>query len=77
MSELLPCPFCGGAANLIEYPPHSHSPALVEAIGIADHPGSWAAECQHCGCGFIHDTAAEATAAWNTRALPLHEGSGE
>lgn len=68
--ELLPCPFCGGSANLIEYPPHSHSYALVGAIGIADHPGSWAAECQRCGCGLIYNTADEAITSWNRRSTP-------
>lgn len=68
--ELLPCPFCGGEANIIEYPAHSHSPALVAAIGIPDHPGSWASECQRCGCGLIHATEAEAIAAWNRRTPP-------
>ena len=54
MSELLPCPFCGGKAHTIE---------------PARYGKSWGVRCE-CGAflGF-EQTEAEAIAAWNTRAI--------
>ena len=53
MSELLPCPFCGGDAHTIE---------------PARYGKTWGVRCE-CGAflGFEH-TEAEAIEAWNTRA---------
>lgn len=50
---LKPCPFCGGSAN---------NPLLNDEWGI------YALNCSQCNGGTSADTAAEAVAAWNTRA---------
>lgn len=54
MSELLPCPFCGGEAS-------------VERIG---GNGYYFVACSGLNCcdSALADTEAEAIAAWNTRA---------
>lgn len=51
---ILPCPFCGGEADLYR-PPVSKW---------------WRVECDSCGCQTepFHDDLAGAIAAWNTRA---------
>lgn len=62
-TELLPCPFCGGEARVIDdAPSHDHSPWF--GIGCAS---------PYCiaftGYGVkLFDTKAEAIAAWNRRA---------
>lgn len=52
---LLPCPFCGGSAKY-----YYHTPA---GMSNCHH-----VECDDCGNGTcLHETEAEAIAAWNTR----------
>lgn len=56
MSELLPCPFCGGEAEIL----------TAESM----HGGNlYGVMCDCCaGRADVYDTEAEAIAAWNTRA---------
>lgn len=60
MSELLPCPFCGGEANTL------HKPHVIDmrySVGCNDD------ECRgFIGLSWLYKTEAEAVAAWNTRA---------
>lgn len=68
--ELLPCPFCGGAAAIQEHEAHTHSGPL-KAMGIPDHPGSFTIECigsPNCNTGQIADTREAVVAMWNQRA---------
>lgn len=56
MSELKPCPFCGGEARTTQK--------------AFDMYGGWSVECVgvECGCDFaIYGTEVEAIEAWNTR----------
>lgn len=60
MSELLPCPFCGGVAALLEPPCKKCHPA-------------WAVECQGCGLfmpGEGKGGKGSAISTWNTRYEP-------
>ena len=60
MSELLPCPFCGGEANTLEEP---YVVDVRYSVGCNDD------ECRgFIGLSWLYKTEAEATAAWNTRA---------
>lgn len=61
MSDLKPCPFCGGEAE------------PFNPFGNAD--GTWCVLCSECASatGF-EQTEAEAIAAWNTRAPIEYEG---
>jgi Lar family restriction alleviation protein len=63
-TELLPCPFCGGAPTVADY--RDHEDQTGESYGYA------AVECNclgpHGGLFFHFDTKAEAIAAWNRRA---------
>ena len=57
MTELKPCPFCGGEAY------------TTERAGFAS--AGWSVECVNpdCGCDFaLYADEAEAIGAWNTRA---------
>lgn len=58
MSELLPCPFCGGEAR-----------TAVKSYGDTHY---WRIYCDVIGCAFgssgVYHSEAEAIAAWNTRA---------
>lgn len=60
MSELKPCPFCGGEANTL------HRPHVIDwrySVGCNDD------ECRgFIGLSWLYKTEAEAIAAWNTRA---------
>ena len=59
MSEtLLPCPFCGGEADIEEIP---GSP-------FTNDPYMWAVGCEECNIGWYEETKEEAIAAWNRRA---------
>ncbi len=62
MTELLPCPFCGGEADLDEIP---GSPFTTETY-------SWGAGCKDCNIGWYNENKAEAIAAWNKRAVKLN-----
>ena len=61
MSDLLPCPFCGGEADVYKH----NRPAFGASYHV---------ECQEeaCLCGTCHhESRDEAIAAWNTRAIDL------
>jgi Lar family restriction alleviation protein len=72
-TELLPCPFCGGEAEIVALHPYEETP-----VGIC---------CSRCPAIFAdgttysgfkeYDTEAEAIAAWNTRAERTCENVGE
>lgn len=53
-TELLPCPFCGGEAELYSTVP--------------THDGFWSCICRDCGASTSFGSEAEAITAWNTRA---------
>lgn len=62
--ELLPCPFCGGAASLSYY-----------TRSASNEPAGHYVECDNCAAGgptadvssIVTDVRAEAITAWNTR----------
>jgi len=61
MTELKPCPFCPKG-----------EPHMSEGYDEWAACSEYAVECKNCGnSGLSRFTAAEAIAAWNTRALPL------
>ena len=75
MSELLPCPFCGGEAELhdgvVIIPVIDESGAYIDA-DVEDTP-AWV-ECAACGAATDGvDSADEAIAAWNRRTQPDNE----
>lgn len=59
MSELLPCPFCGGKAEI--HPSNDWDAKFTGATFFA-----WCDKCETRGD--YYNTEAEAIAAWNTRA---------
>ena len=67
MTELLPCPFCGGEAVITDCVYH----LKCEDGGVYDKKG-WTVGCRTVGCrGWFNrsiNTEAEAVKAWNTRA---------
>ncbi len=66
MSDLLPCPFCGGEASAVEDTSHS----TAYAVGCFN--GACALE------PYVWDTSkAVAIAAWNRRALPATDARAE
>lgn len=69
MSELLPCPFCGGEAQ-IQHQFHKVGYDILDWYGVYCHNPF----CAHV-CG--HDTEAEAIEAWNTRAERTCENINE
>ena len=58
---LLPCPFCGAAAEVIEPPsPYNHPPG----------DSVWAVECTNC-CAEYHELTEDGvTEGWNRRVSP-------
>ena len=60
-SDLLPCPFCGSSAHIIEY--HGHYHALP----------SWIIACDGCDVRFdqVSKDPADIVETWNRRAVPL------
>ena len=61
-NTLLPCPFCGGGAELREWSSGTHY-YRVECVDL-----------EYCDChGVSYSTAEEAIAAWNRRAQPENE----
>lgn len=67
MTNLKPCPFCGGEASQCTIAPHEHSGFLKE-MGLGNHPGSWWVECRACDVHIGRPTQEEVVAAWNIRA---------
>ena len=73
MSELLPCPFCGGEAYVHE---HYSCPGYDRNGKYPNYePIGYAVGCMTLDCrgkrentGFMYNTEAEAIEAWNTRA---------
>ena len=61
--ELLPCPFCGGEASIMEVEPHTH----ILATWIPDYKGGAFIECDGCTCAVSAETKEEAIEAWNRR----------
>ena len=62
MSELLPCPFCGGEAE------------ICHVTQLWEPRDSYWAKCKNCRInGAHHTTEAEAIEAWNTRAYTTDE----
>lgn len=56
--QLLPCPFCGGEAELIQDFNHPSRPAAI----------AWQVDCVECWIETLyHNTPEEAAAFWNTR----------
>lgn len=70
MSELKPCPFCGGEAHVAHY--------YGDTLCLEDpEKYTWFVSCASRGCpgsvqspGYLHRGEAEALAAWNRRASP-------
>lgn len=69
MSELLPCPFCGGEAIVTHIEAHDHTPALKLVIpGIEPAEDTYWPECPTCGGAKSGSHSQEhAVKAWNTR----------
>ena len=64
MTELKPCPFCGGEAVIEIVEPHSH----ILATFMPNYGGGAFIECQKCTCAISAETKEEAVEAWNRRA---------
>ena len=63
MTDLKPCPFCGGEAMDFH---RMNTGAAIDWCGPVDH---WVGCTGGCGASTcMHDTEAEAIAAWNARA---------
>lgn len=61
--ELLPCPFCGGEADIHTYEDMLTDKNYTEVV------------CGYCGVGTKGDTQSEAIDAWNTRNYPVFPDS--
>lgn len=64
MSELLPCPFCGGEAEIKQTEYGWFYPACT----------NWSCSCNWCEA---YKTEAEAVEAWNTRAWTVADNDAE
>ena len=64
MSELKPCPFCGGEAEML----------TAESMNGGYLFGIMCNDCR--SRGDVYDTEAEAIAAWNTRAVSIECAGG-
>ena len=58
---LLPCPFCGGEADIEE----------ISGNPFTDEPYTWAVGCKDCNIGWYKETKEDAIAAWNRRVQPV------
>ena len=58
--KLLPCPFCGGEADIEE----------ISGNPFTNEPYTWAVGCKDCNIGWYKETKEDAIAAWNRRAEP-------
>ena len=57
-NTLLPCPFCGGEADIEE----------ISGNPFTNEPYTWAVGCKDCNIGWYKETEEDAIAAWNRRA---------
>lgn len=62
--ELLPCPFCGSAAEVYNASCRNpHDPTMIDV--------HWIADCTKCDCNIeFNQTEVDAITAWNTRPQP-------
>jgi Lar family restriction alleviation protein len=60
MSELKPCPFCGGEAKIEEIP----------GTPFTDESYAWGVGCNECNIGWYEEQKSEAIAKWNRRTQP-------
>ncbi|MCU6241156.1 Lar family restriction alleviation protein [Enterobacter asburiae] len=64
MSELKPCPFCGGMPTKERIKPHKHF-----ISSMPDYPGAYIVNCDYCEIRmFSHESWKEAEEKWNRRA---------
>ena len=59
MTELKPCPFCGGKARIVENDPFGSQRKEFRCYGVI---------CNGCDAHFWKNTEEEAIDAWNRRA---------
>ena len=72
MSELKPCPFCGGEAEIMSHPVYTY----LKPYDPETADKKYYAQCKACAtqCGVLeYDTPEEAKAAWEHRAEPDNE----
>jgi len=69
VSELLPCPFCGGEAIITRVEAHDHTPALKAFIpDIEPAEDTHWPECPNCGAArSCSNSRGDAIKQWNTR----------
>lgn len=68
MNILLPCPFCGGQAELYDYE-ESQDIYDPDTLGYVDteYYTMYGVGCTNCGCIIVEKTEKKAIEAWNTR----------
>lgn len=64
MTELKPCPFCGGEAIINTIGSHKHAIATF----MPDYSGGTFIECTKCSCAIAEESDDAAIKAWNRRA---------
>jgi len=70
--KLLPCPFCGGEANIKQVPPY-----YDDFEGREIRPNEWVVSCSKCDVLFAPDTKEDSIKTWNTRTPPPAEKEEE